>query len=82
MRLFVILVALVGVTADHLRTVQNKKSSARRSLKVHLEDGSIEVSDEEKGDKLEAKLDGDNYYVLTFKVGTKNLFMIRTSPKL
>jgi hypothetical protein len=47
-----------------------------------LEDGSIEVSDEEKGDKLEAKLDGDNYYVLTFKVGTKNLFMIRTSPKL
>jgi hypothetical protein len=81
MRLFVILVALVGVTADHLRTVQNKKSYARRSLKVQLKDKSIEVSDEEKGDKLEAKLDGDNY-VLTFKVGTKNLFMIRTSPKL
>jgi hypothetical protein len=78
MRLFLVLVALVGVTADHLRVAQNKYG--RRHLKVKSADGSIEVSDDKKGDKLQAKLDKDSY-VLTFKVG-KNNFQIRSSPKL
>jgi hypothetical protein len=79
MRLIVILVALVGVTADNfLRVAQNKHG--RRYLKVQSVDGSIEVSDDKTSDKLEAKLDKDSY-VLTFKVG-KNNFQIRSSPKL
>jgi hypothetical protein len=84
MRFFVFLVALVCVTADHLRAVENK-SSGRRSLKVKslTEDGSIEVSDKVTGDKhLEAKLEGNDAFVLTFKVGVKNIFQIRSSPKL
>jgi hypothetical protein len=86
MRFFVFLVAFVGVTADHLRAVQNK-SSGRRSLKVTSsqgkKDGSIEVSDTVTGDNhLEAKLQGNNSFVLTFKVGKKNIIKIRSSPKL
>jgi hypothetical protein len=85
MRIFVFLVALVVVTADHLRAVQNESSGRRRSLKVKsfTEDGSIEVSDDATGDKhLEAKLKGNDSFVLTFKVGKKNIFQIRSSPKL
>jgi hypothetical protein len=85
MRIFVFLVALVGVTADHLRAVQNESSGRRRSLKVKsfTEDGSIEVADDATGDKhLEAKLEGNDSFVLTFKVGKTKIFQIRSSPKL
>lgn len=84
MRFFVALFALVGVTADHLRAVQSK-SNGRRSLKVQMfsEDGSVKVSDDVTGDTyLEAELEGGDYYFVTLQVGKKNLFQIRSSPKL